>query len=217
MMNYKDWEKILTKELNGLWVKSQRFLPCHGPNHHLRVWKSAEPFGKKKGADLEVLMAACLLHDVSSFNPILCKGHDLVSAKIAAPVLKKVKFPDQKIKQVVRAIHSHRSSHQGGNLMEGQIMKSFDKLDAFGPIGVYRIITPLSVRKYPIEEIVYWVLESRVLERKWNSIPFPELKKKFLPDYKYTLKYFKDLAKKLKISKIRKSSFLEEVMYYEED
>jgi len=94
-------------------------------------------------------------------------------------------------------------------------MKSFDKLEALGPIGVYRVLTPWSIRKYPLSEIVNWALGEKRLAKKWNSIPFPELKKKYLADYRYSVNYFKKLAQELKLSKPRKSSILEKKMYYE--
>lgn len=199
--NYTYWEKVLTKELYRLWDNSRKFLPCHGPEHHLRVWKSAKPFGKGKGADMEVLLASCLFHDVSAFNHGSPKDHEFVSARIAARVLKKVKFPAEKITAVVTAINGHRSTSSVKNL-EGAIFKAFDKIDAFGPVGIYRILLPLSIRGYSIEDILGWAFQHGRLVKKWNSITFPELRKLYKSDYLYTVTYFKRLQRQLGIKKL---------------
>lgn len=206
--NYKYWERVLKKELFSLWERSDKYLSCHGPEHHLRVWQMAKLFGIKKKVDMDVLVAGCLLHDVYSFNVGVPKDHDIGSAKIAEKVLKKIKFPKDKIEQVFDAIKSHRSKSKS-NCLEGKIMKSFDKIDAFGPIGVYRVIAPLSIRKYNVVDIVSWAIKGDKLKKKWASIPFSELKRKYKSRYIYSVKYFNNLAKHLGLKKIPKTRISE--------
>lgn len=97
--------------------------------------------------------------------------------------------------------------------MEVAILQSFDKLDAFGPIGVYRIISPLSIRGYSVGEIVDWVLGTKRLEKKWDAIQFLELKKKYQSDYQYSIRYFKDLARALGLKKCGRFKILETSIY----
>ncbi|MBU1149010.1 HD domain-containing protein [Patescibacteria group bacterium] len=196
-MNYQKWEKILIKEIWRLWDKSDKFLPCHGPEHHIRVWKNAEKFGLKKKADMGVLLASCLLHDVVAYNQSSEKGHDLASAKMAIKILQKIKFPQAKIKLVEENIMLHRTKKQVGKNLEGAIMKSFDKIDCFGATGVYRIITPITIRKWGIKKCINYFLHQGHIKAKWEAIVFPELKKKYKKDYQYTVDYFKQLAKEL--------------------
>jgi HD superfamily phosphodiesterase len=165
----------------------------------------------KKKADLEVLLPACLFHDVHSFNPGIAAGHDIASAAIAKKILLKVRFPKYKIAPVLNTITHHRSTASHDSL-EARILQSIDKLDAFGPIGVYRMLVPLSVRGYEIDDIVRWIISEKKLEKKWRSISFPELKKKHMKDYKFSLKYFKTLAKFLDVRK-EKTSFSEKRVY----
>ena len=115
----------------------------------------------------------------SAFNPRIIKDHDIDSAKKTERILTKLNFPRQKIKKVCRAITNHRTRTKNKNNLEAAILRSFDKLDAFGPIGVYRIISPLSIRGYSVNEIVRWFLGDKRLEKKWAAIQFPELKKKY--------------------------------------
>jgi hypothetical protein len=157
----------------------------------------AEPFGKKQRADMDVLVAACLLHDAHSFNKAAPKDHELRSAMLAERLLKKLKFPKKKIPLVKAAIMDHRSDAHGQRSVEGDILKSFDKLDAFGPMGVYRIIAPLSIRGYGAEDIAGWALDEKKLDRKWRAIAFPELRKQYRSRFLYTKKYFTDLRKAL--------------------
>ncbi|MFA6553103.1 MAG: HD domain-containing protein [Patescibacteria group bacterium] len=203
MKPYKYWEKILIKELYRLWNHSQKFLRCHGPEHHIRVWKTAEPFGRKKAADMGVLLASCLLHDVSAFNRMTPKGHETVSAHMAQKVLKRIGFPKEKIPAVLSAISEHRSDSKVKNSLEGRIFKAFDKIDAFGPIGVYRILLPLSIRGYSLEDIIGWAFDRQRLVKKWKSVTFPELRKKYRPRYDYTVDYFKQLKAELGLKKVK--------------
>ncbi|MFA5022260.1 MAG: HD domain-containing protein [Patescibacteria group bacterium] len=193
--NYKFWEKKIGKKINQLWQQSDKFLPCHGPKHHFRVWQNAEKFGKKVGADLEILVASCLLHDIAAFNQLPIENHDSRSAKIAQKILAEINFPKDKIKTVSKIICGHRSKSQGHGSLEGDIMKSFDKVDAFGQIGVYRIITPMAIRGYNLDVIIKWFLDEGKLAAKWQAIKFPEIKKQYQKDYLYTLNFFKKLAK----------------------
>ncbi|MFH0952338.1 MAG: HD domain-containing protein [Patescibacteria group bacterium] len=196
-MNYKHWEKLLLKEINRRWNKSKKFLPSHGPIHHIRVWKNAETFGLKKKADMEVLVASCLLHDIAAYNPSKASNHEIVSAKIASQLLKKIAFPIAKIGLVTDCISHHRSGYTKSISLEAKIMKSFDKIDALGPIGVYRIITPLGIRGWTAEKIVKKYLYQGGITKKWEAIAFPELKRKHKKDYLYSLNYFKKLAEEL--------------------
>lgn len=210
--NYRYWEKVITKELYRLWEHSQKFLMCHGPEHHIRVWKTAEPFGRKKKADMDVLVACCLLHDVSSFDRAEPHGHETRSAEIANRLLKKVGFPQEKISAVLFAISEHRSDSKVKNSLEGRIFKAFDKIDAFGPIGVYRILLPLSIRGYTLEDIIGWAFDHQRLQKKWHSVTFPELRKKYRARYLYTVEYFKRLRQALGLKKV-KSTFSERKVY----
>ncbi|MFA5052148.1 MAG: HD domain-containing protein [Patescibacteria group bacterium] len=201
--SYHHWEKAVTKELHQLWEHSDKFLICHGPEHHIRVWKTAEPFGRKKGADMVVLVASCLLHDISSFDRAEPHGHEMRSARIAAGVLKKIKFPAEKIPAVLSAISEHRSDSKVMNSLAGRIFKAFDKIDAFGPIGVYRILLPLSIRGYSLEDIIGWAFDHQRLQKKWSSVTFPELRKKYRSRYFYTVDYFKRLRSLLGLKKVK--------------
>jgi len=192
---YKYWEKKLIAKINKLWENSDKFLPCHGPAHHIRVWKLAEKFGRNKKADMEILVACCLLHDIVAFNKSPIKDHDIASAKIAKKILKEIKFPKEKINIVHQIISSHRSSRKQAGSLAGDIMHSFDKVDAFGPIGVYRIITPMIIRGYSMETIIRWFGAGQKLKNKWQAIKFDEIKRKYKKEYLYTLDFFQKLAK----------------------
>jgi len=189
-----DWEKIIIREINALWAKSDKFLPCHGPSHHIRVWKTAKPFGINKKADMAILAAACLLHDVVAFNRSRIKNHDIESAKIARKILLKIGFPAGKIKKVYTIIGRHRSSKKAVGCLEEKIMRSFDKVDALGPLGIYRMIAPMAVRGYDLKTIISWFCQKKKIQAKWQSIEFPEIKKRYRPDYQYTLDFFKKLS-----------------------
>jgi HD superfamily phosphodiesterase len=43
--------------------------PVHGFDHVLRVYRLAEELARKEGADIEIVRAAVLFHDVESYQP----------------------------------------------------------------------------------------------------------------------------------------------------
>ena len=53
-----------------LYKSAKNPLPSHGPEHHFRVLANALKIAKAfKKADIEVLIPACLLHDLGAYYP----------------------------------------------------------------------------------------------------------------------------------------------------
>jgi len=111
----------------------------HDFSHITRVHKLCQTIGKIEGADMLVLEAAALLHDLGreeeKKNPKI--NHAEKSAEIAEGILQKVRFSKAKIPSVLYAIKTHRFS-KGivPTSLEAKILQDADRIDIIGAIGV---------------------------------------------------------------------------------
>jgi len=116
----------------------------HAFDHTERVYALAVKIGKKEKADLEVIKAAALLHDISRLKEdnkeVEC--HAEHGSEIAAKLLKDMNFPEEKIKNVVHSILVHR--HSKGlktETKEAEIIQDADRLDSLGAITIGRMFS----------------------------------------------------------------------------
>lgn len=117
--------------------------PVHGYNHILRVYKMAERLAKLEGADLEIVLAAALLHDAEGPGVGDSRlGHQNASAKYAGDILAVEGWSDEKISAVQHCIRSHRfrEPSEKPKTIEAKVLFDADKLDAIGAVGAVRAI-----------------------------------------------------------------------------
>lgn len=175
-------------------------LRSHGPDHHLRVYNYARMLAEKLGAeyDDDILAGAALLHDMAAYYPEQSgdKYHDFDDA-FAAEVLAEIDFPAQKKAEVLYAIANHGSDAKYKNEdepVEVSLLRDADKLDVFGPIGVARIIMVRTLQGDTLTEIVDDFYTKGHLQRKWDSMTYPEAKELARDGYDYSLQFFKQLS-----------------------
>ena len=104
----------------------------HGFDHIERVYVLCEQIGQREGADMEILLAAALLHDAQGSHPEEGnrKGHHIQSAGFAGDVLSELGWPIGKIKAVQHCIRAHR--FRGGEKpasLEAKVLFDADKLE----------------------------------------------------------------------------------------
>jgi uncharacterized protein len=150
MVEYK-WEYMenLESELKRILSNSDS---GHGFDHSQRVWKIARKIdeGEKTPVDMEVVYAACLLHDVGytklgSENRIDFENHPQASVEIAKEILPKIGFPKHKTKLTLDAILLHDDMKPWGTcrLTEDRkvwYVQDADNIEAMGAIGITRIL-----------------------------------------------------------------------------
>ena len=116
--------------------------PSHDWSHVERTYRLCVEIGKREKADLQVLKAAALLHDIARMDEDASSGkicHAERSAAMSKKILDEVDFPRTKIRQVMHCIESHRfRSMRRPMTLEAKILSDADKLDAIGAIGVAR-------------------------------------------------------------------------------
>lgn len=110
--------------------------PAHDFDHVLRVTAMAERIARAEGADVDVVRAAALLHDIGRADAS-GRDHAEIAAEIAHRLLD-TRTPG-KAEAVAQAIRQHR--FRSGPLpdsLEARCLFDADKLDAIGAIGVAR-------------------------------------------------------------------------------
>ena len=110
----------------------------HDFDHVLRVLALAERIGRVEGADMEVVRAAALLHDVARAQAD-AEGldHAAVGAERAREIL--AGQPHEKVEAVTHAIAAHRfRADSAPETLEAQVLFDADKLDAIGAVGITR-------------------------------------------------------------------------------
>jgi uncharacterized protein len=107
----------------------------HDFDHVLRVLALAERLARVEGADLEIVRAAVLLHDVARGQPGV--EHAQAGAEMARRLL--AGHPPDRVEAVARAIAAHRFRRgPAPESIEARVLHDADKLDAIGAIGVAR-------------------------------------------------------------------------------
>jgi uncharacterized protein len=110
----------------------------HDFDHVLRVLALAERIGQAEGANLEIVRAAALLHDVDrgQADAAGC-DHAAYAADRAREIL--VDRPPEKVAAAAHAIAAHRfRTGPEPTSLEAQVLFDADKLDAIGAVGVAR-------------------------------------------------------------------------------
>lgn len=114
---------------------------AHDLSHLRRVWANARQLQREEGGELELLLAAVLLHDcveVEKNSPLRSRASRLSAAR-ASELLAELDWPSERIAAVCHAIEAHSfSAAITPTSLEARILQDADRLDAIGLIGVAR-------------------------------------------------------------------------------
>ncbi|MBP5950246.1 HD domain-containing protein [Pseudomonas sp. P42] len=114
---------------------------AHDLAHLQRVWHNVRTLQAEEGGDLEVLLAAVLLHDcvaVEKNSPLRSQASRLAAGKASA-VLAELNWADAKIDAAAHAIQAHSFSANITPLtLEAKLVQDADRLDSLGMLGVAR-------------------------------------------------------------------------------
>ena len=127
---------------------------AHDKEHVYRVLNVAlEIAENEKNVDTDILIAACLLHDIARpeqyENPAL--DHAVLGADKAYTFLKENGFGEEFSKSVERCIFTHR--FRGNNApesIEAKILFDADKIDVTGTLGIARTLQYKSGHNEPL-------------------------------------------------------------------
>ena len=107
-------------------------------NHTLRVSQYGKVISEKEGGNLEIILAACLLHDISWFdvNTESSREHGRYGAVKARTFLETLSYSQEQVEHICYAIATH-VDEDNPTTLEAKILSDADNVDRFGP---YRII-----------------------------------------------------------------------------
>lgn len=187
---------------------------AHDCQHIYRVLYFALDIASDYSVDKDVLIAACLLHDIgreAQFKNSEC-DHAVVGADMAYKYLCEIKWTESKASHVKACISTHR--YRNNNLpksIEAKILFDADKLDVVGTVGIARTLAYKGI----VSEPLYSIDETgNVLDGSGDESP------SFFKEYNWKLKnvydkFFTNRAKKI-AEKSRKASIdFYESMYRE--
>ena len=155
---------------------------AHDKEHIYRVLYIALDIAKTQEAtNLDVLIAACLLHDVArglqAENPALC--HAKAGSVMAYDFLLSIGWDEQQAAHVRDCIltHRYRDDHPPVSL-EAKILFDADKIDAAGALGIARTL----IYQGQVMEPMYTVDDSgKVMDGAQNEPP------SFFHEYRFKL------------------------------
>jgi uncharacterized protein len=114
---------------------------AHDIAHTTRVWKNAQSIAAHEGGNLEIIVAATLLHDcvsVEKDSPDRAKA-SILAATAARDHLANMNWDEEKIAHTCHAIEAHSfSAGIAPETLEAKILQDADRLDAIGLIGIAR-------------------------------------------------------------------------------
>jgi uncharacterized protein len=115
--------------------------PAHDFEHIMRVYRNAQRIAKKEGANIQIVLASVLLHDMVSYpkSDPRSKNSSVESAKEAKKILLKYGYNEKEVNVITDAIRDHSfSKGTVPQTLEGKILQDADRLDAIGAIGIAR-------------------------------------------------------------------------------
>ncbi len=169
----------------------------HGLDHTFRVLQNCLNIGPKEKADLEVLMAAALLHDVGRELGYSGMKHAEKGAVIAKKILRETAFPEDKIGKVMEAIRTHDDDVllSERKSIESKILFDADKMEAFGIIGISRALMEFGRKGRTLQDVAKWWRNG--LKKRFDGVFTETAKKIIAKDYEISRKFFEELERKI--------------------
>jgi len=170
----------------------------HDFSHVLRVQKLCRVIGKEENADMLILLASALLHDLGRDEERKNPGidHAEKSAEVAKEILHKIEFPCEKIPAVLYAIRVHRfSKGVTPTTLEARILQDADRIDISGAIGIATTFAYSGVYNRELYDINDPFAEKRSLNDRNYSVDHFYAKLLNLPKTMHT-KIGKQIAEK---------------------
>jgi len=129
---------------------------AHDEQHIYRVLYSALDIASEYTVDMDVLIAASLLHDIgreAQFRDSKI-DHAIVGSEMAYEYMKSLKWSEEKAHHVKDSIRTHRfRKNEEPTSVEAKILFDADKLDVTGTLGIARTIAYKGIVSEPLYSI----------------------------------------------------------------
>jgi len=150
----------------------QSFLPDilkfnYRSEHNALVYSIGMEIGKELNADMDILKAAILLHDVGRSE--VREGHGQKGAEMAAEILSNTNFPVDKINAVKNAIRVHVGWDESiPETLEARILWDADKLSKLGASIILHksMLLPLNGKQTTdaVKEFNSWLITAEFIK-----------------------------------------------------
>lgn len=111
--------------------------PVYRWQHTLRVANYGKELARLEGANTELVVAACLLHDVAHFDPGAAKEHGRLGAELSRPLLLDLGYSSEEVENICYSVASHVDVLNAETL-EAKVVSDADNIDRFGAYRVYQ-------------------------------------------------------------------------------
>jgi len=120
---------------------SAKGLVHHNWNHVLRDLARSIIIGEAEGANMKIVLAGVLLHDIGRLYPEEAEDHHAAGAKVAPKYLVKARFTRSEIEEIVHCILSHSPRGlEEPETLEAKVCYDADVLScSCGNLGVARV------------------------------------------------------------------------------
>jgi putative nucleotidyltransferase with HDIG domain len=110
--------------------------PDYRWQHTLRVSDYGRILAEAEGANVELVIAACLLHDVAHFDPGERRDHGRLGAEISRSYLLDLGYSSAETENICYSVASHVDV-ENEETLEATLVSEADNIDRF---GAYRLI-----------------------------------------------------------------------------
>ena len=154
---------------------------AHDREHIYRVLYTAlDIAGHEENVDLDVLTAACLLHDIGRVeqykDPRVC--HAEAGSEMAYAILLELGWAQTKAEHVRQCVLTHRfRNDRPPKSLEAKILFDADKIDATGALGIARTL----IYQGQVSQPLYTAEDDRVLDGTGEEPP------SFFHEYRFKL------------------------------
>ena len=169
-------------------------LVAHNWEHIYRDILNAIVIGETEKADMSIILPAITMHDIGFLYRGTGKTHAVIGAKKLPEYLKKIKvsYPLKILNHIAACIRTHKGSmhNEAPKTLEAKVVADADRLEKFGPLGVYQYIRTWAEFRKGIKstvELKNAVVNSRLETKTGNRLA--ERGRKFV------IEFFKELEK----------------------
>ena len=120
---------------------STKGLVHHNWHHILRNIAAAMMVGEAEKANMKIVLASALLHDIGRLYPQLEKNHHAAGGMVASKYLKSAGFADEEIKAITHCIRAHGPRGlEEPKTLEARVVYDVEVLScSVGYVGVARV------------------------------------------------------------------------------
>ena len=123
----------------------QKHDPKYRWEHTLRVSNYGKIIAEEEGADVGVVVTACLLHDIAHFEPGVYKDHGRVGAAMSRELLEQMDFTSEQLDNICYSIAVHVDGEAGfkhEETPEAPCVSDADNIDRFGALRILMYCAP---------------------------------------------------------------------------